>query len=117
MFAGPYTTAVREGELLVEVVVPAPPPGARTAFLEHTRTSGDFALAGVAVVLAPAGHASIALLGAGAVPVRARAAERALLDGADAGSAARLAGGEVGDGHRRALLTALTRRALAQVMA
>jgi CO/xanthine dehydrogenase FAD-binding subunit len=116
MFAGPYTTAGREDELLVEVVVPAPPPGARMAFLEHARTSGDFALAGVAVVLAPGRHAAIALLGAGAVPVRARAAERALLDGADAGSAARLAGGEVGDGHRRALLTALTRRALAQVM-
>jgi CO/xanthine dehydrogenase FAD-binding subunit len=117
MFAGPYTTALREGELLVEVVVPAPPPGARMAFLEYARTHGDFALAGVAVVLAPGAHAAIALLGAGAVPVRATAAEQAMLEGADAAAAARLAGAEVAAGHRRALLTALTRRALEEVTA
>jgi CO/xanthine dehydrogenase FAD-binding subunit len=115
MFAGPYTTALREGELLVKVVVPAPPPGARMAFVEHVRTHGDFALAGVAVMWAPGAHAAVALLGAAAVPVRARAAEEALLDGAGAAAAARLAGAEVAGGHRRALLAALTRRALAEV--
>jgi CO/xanthine dehydrogenase FAD-binding subunit len=64
---------------------------------------------------APGAHAAVALLGAGAVPVRARAAEEALLDGAGAAAAGRLAGAEVAGGHRRALLTALTRRALAEV--
>jgi CO/xanthine dehydrogenase FAD-binding subunit len=117
MFAGPYATAVGDGELLLEVVVPAPPPGARMIFAEFARTHGDFALAGVALVLAPGVHAAIALLGAAAVPVRAAPAERALLDGADAGTVARLAGAEVGAGHRRALLTALTQRAVAEAMA
>jgi len=117
MFAGPYTTAVREGELVVEVLVPAPSPGTRMAFVEHARTHGDFALAGVAVALAPGVHAAIALLGAGPVPVRATAAERAAVNGAGPAEVARLAGGEIGAGHRRALLTALTQRALADVMA
>jgi CO/xanthine dehydrogenase FAD-binding subunit len=117
MFAGPYTTALSEGELLVEVLVPAAAPDTHMAFVEHARTHGDFALAGVAVALAPGVHAAIALLGAGPVPVRATAAERAAVDGADPLEVARLAGGEVGAGHRRALLTALTHRALAEVTA
>jgi CO/xanthine dehydrogenase FAD-binding subunit len=117
LFAGPFITALREAELLVEIEVPAPPPGARMAFAEHARTHGDFAVAGVAVVLAPGVHAAVALLGAGAVPVRAGAAERALLEGADAGLAAALATAEVGDDYRRALLTTLLERALEQVTA
>jgi CO/xanthine dehydrogenase FAD-binding subunit len=117
MFAGPYTTALRDGELLVEVEVPAPPPAARMAFVEHARTRGDFALAGAAVVVAPAAHAAIALLGADTVPVRAAEAERALLGGADAAEVAHLATTGVADDHRRALLTALIERALASVAA
>jgi CO/xanthine dehydrogenase FAD-binding subunit len=115
LFAGPYTTALRDGELLVEIEVPAPPAHARMAFVEHARTHGDFAVAGVAVVLAPGRHAAIALLGAGAVPVRADDAERALGDGAAASEVARLATAAVTDDYRRALLRALTERAVVQV--
>jgi CO/xanthine dehydrogenase FAD-binding subunit len=117
LFRGPMTTALRTGELLVEIEVPAVAPGARMAFLEHARTHGDFALAGAAVVLVPGERAAIALLGAASVPVRADAAERALLDGADAAEVAVLAAAGVGDDHHRALITALTRRALERVMA
>jgi CO/xanthine dehydrogenase FAD-binding subunit len=116
-FTGPYTTAVREDELLVEIEVPAPPEGARMAFIEQARTHGDFAIAGVAMVLAPGRHAAIALLGAGAVPVRAGAAEQALRDGAGAPEVARLAASEVHDDYRRALITALTERALDRLIA
>ena len=112
MFVGPYTTALREGELLVEVEVPSPPPGARMAFLEHARTHGDFALGGVAVVLAPGVHAAIALLGAGPVPIRVPVAERALLDGSGPAHAAELATAEIADDYRRALLATLAERAL-----
>ena len=63
---------------------PQQPEGAGSGFAEHARTHGDFATAGAAAVVAPGGHAGIALLGAGPVPARAEAAERALADGADA---------------------------------
>jgi CO/xanthine dehydrogenase FAD-binding subunit len=115
LFQGPMATALRPGELLVEIEVPAVSPGARMAFLEHARTHGDFAVAGAAVVFVPGERAAIALLGAAGVPVRAQAAERALLDGADAAAVARLAAAGVGDDYRRALITALTRRALERV--
>ncbi len=106
-----------EDELLTEIEVPAPPPGARMAFVEHARTHGDFAVAGVAVVLAPGAPAAIALLGADAVPVRAAAAEAALDDGASAREAAQVASGAVADGYRRTLIATLTERALARAMA
>jgi CO/xanthine dehydrogenase FAD-binding subunit len=115
MFVGPYITALQDGELLVAIEVPSPPRGARMVFLEHARTRGDFAVAGVAVLLAPGRQAAIALLGAGPSPIRAPAAELALLDGATAADAAHLATARVGDDYRRALLTTLTERSLATV--
>ena len=111
LFRGPLMTALEPDELLVEIEVPALPPGARTAFVEHARTHGDFAVAGAAVVLAP-GHAAIALLGAETVPVRATDAEAAVTAGASPAEAARLAAAGVRDPYRRALLTALTTRAI-----
>ena len=115
-FAGPFTTALRDDELLVQIEVPAPPQAARMAFAEHARTHGDFAVAGVAVVLAPGRHAAIALLGAAAVPVRPEAAERAVLAGASAPEAARLAATGIEGDYRRSLMATLTERALAQVL-
>jgi CO/xanthine dehydrogenase FAD-binding subunit len=115
-FAGPFTTAVRDDELLVEIEVPAPPDGARMAFAEQARTHGDFAVAGVAVVVVPGRHAAVALLGAAAVPVRASAAERALRDGTCAHEVARLAATGVEDDYRRALIVALTERALERAL-
>lgn len=115
MFRGAMTTAIADDELLVEIEVPPLPAAARTAFREYARTHGDFAVAGVAVVLVPGEHAAIALLGAGPVPVRAAAAERALLAGASAAEAAQLAAAEVSDDYRRALLITLTLRALEAV--
>jgi CO/xanthine dehydrogenase FAD-binding subunit len=113
-FTGTLSTALAPGELLVSIEVPAPPAGARMGFAEHARTHGDFALAGAAAVLAPGGHASVVLLGAAPVPVRDAAAERALRDGASPAEAADRAAEAVSDPYRRALLRALTRRALEQ---
>jgi CO/xanthine dehydrogenase FAD-binding subunit len=111
LFEGPLMTALEPDELLVEIEVPVPPPQARTAFVEHARTHGDFAVAGAAAVLAP-GFAALALLGAAPVPVRATAAERALVAGASAAEAADLAVEAMPDGHRRVLLAVLVRRAI-----
>jgi CO/xanthine dehydrogenase FAD-binding subunit len=111
-FLGPLHTAREADELLVEIEVPQQPEGAVSGFAEHARTHGDFATAGAAAVIAPAGDAGIALFGAGPAPARAEEAERALADGAEPHEAAALAAREVEDEHRRALCTELARRAI-----
>jgi CO/xanthine dehydrogenase FAD-binding subunit len=114
-FVTHLTTALRSDELLVEIEVPALPDGARTAFVEHARTHGDFALAGAAVVRGGTEYAAIALLGAGPTPLRVPDAERALCNGASAAEAAGIAGAELDDDYRRALTTELVRRAIEAV--
>jgi aerobic carbon-monoxide dehydrogenase medium subunit len=79
-FTGLFSTALRPGELVVELRVPAPPPRSGGAYLKQERKVGDFAAAAVAVqvTLGPdAGfaRAGIALTNVGLVPIRARAAE------------------------------------------
>jgi CO/xanthine dehydrogenase FAD-binding subunit len=110
-FVSHLTSALGVDELLVEIEVPPLPRGARTAFAEYARTHGDWAIAGAAVVVAP-GHAAIALLGAGPTPVRAAAAEGALVAGEGAAGAARYAAALVDDPWRAALTEALVERAL-----
>jgi CO/xanthine dehydrogenase FAD-binding subunit len=117
LFLGPLYTAREPDEMLVEIEVPEQPEGARSGFAEHARTHGDFATAGAAAVIAPGGHAGIALLGAGPIPARAEAAERALVDGAEPREAAALAAQGVENEHRRALCTELARRAIEEAMA
>jgi aerobic carbon-monoxide dehydrogenase medium subunit len=116
-FLGPLYTVREPEELLVEIEVPEQPEGAAGGFAEHARTHGDFATAGAAAVVAPGGHAGIALLGAGPVPVRAEAAERALAAGAEPLEAAALAARDIEGDHRRALCTELARRAIEEAMA
>ena len=116
-FRGPLDTAREPDELLVEIEVPEQPDGTGTGFAEHARTHGDFATAGAAAVVAPGGHAGIALLGAGPVPVRAAAAERALAEGAAPREAAELAARDVEGEHRRALCAELARRAIEEALA
>lgn len=117
LFRGPLYTAREPDELLVEIEVPEQPDGAGSGFAEHARTHGDFATAGAAAVVAPDGHAAIALLGAGPVPARAEAAERALSDGAEPREAAALAARDIEDEHRRALCAELARRAIEEALA
>ncbi len=85
-FVTHLTTSMEEGELLSEVLVPAPATAGnvRDVFLEVTRRHGDYALVAVAtrLILDPSGsvvHARIVLCGVGDVPVRAIAAEQRLL--------------------------------------
>ena len=121
LFLGFLTTSLEPDELLVEIEVPAPPPGGGSAFVEHARTHGDFALGGAAAVVG-GGETRLALLAAGPVPVRAREAEAAMLAGASLEEAAEAAvsglelTGEDAD-WRRALLRGLARRALEEAAA
>jgi aerobic carbon-monoxide dehydrogenase medium subunit len=130
-FEGPFTTALEDDELLTEVVLPPVPAGSGWAFEEVARRRGDFAIAGVAALLAleKSGEVTVARLGyvsMGSTPCRAHAAERSLIGmPAEAGSferAAQIASEELdpprdlhaSEGFRRHLAAVLTRRALAR---
>ncbi len=83
-FQGPYTTSLEPIEVLEEIKFPRPSAAAETVFLEFSRREGDFALAGVSAMLETdeegcCRQVRIALCGAGSVPYRAAAVERALM--------------------------------------
>lgn len=109
LFAGPFTTALGEAELLAEVVVPAPPTGSGSAYCSVEHPASGFALAGAAALVLPDGRESVALTGVGSVPFR-------LPSNGDPGDA--IAGAEIfGDRfapaeYRRHLAGVVVRRAL-----
>jgi CO/xanthine dehydrogenase FAD-binding subunit len=126
LFVTYLSTSLEPDELLVEIEVPPLPPGAGTAFVEHARVHGDFALGGAAAVVVLDGNgtcerAAVALLAAAPTPRRATQAEIALvgtrLRDEELREAAALAAAEVDvleseRAYRGALVSELTRRAL-----
>ncbi len=113
LFVTHLTTAMEPDELLVEIEVSASAPSSGYAFAEFSRRHGDFALGGAAILLTLNGgkcdSAAIALLSAAPTPVRATAAEAALVgqaaDESTAAAAGDAASGEVdptGDIHASA---------------
>jgi carbon-monoxide dehydrogenase medium subunit len=79
-FRGPGQTVLGAGDVLVEIQVPPSAPGARSAYLKHTRSPIDLAVVGVAVVLTTKGDrvcndARIVLGSVAPTPIRARRAE------------------------------------------
>lgn len=128
-YVGLFETALAPDELLVEIEIPARPPGSRFAIEEVSRRHGDFALAGVAVALTPTDDgairdAAIGLFSVGDRPILSTAGSAALrgrpLDAsaiAEAADATAEALDPPGDIHatptyRRHLVRVLTRRAL-----
>lgn len=122
-------TALRDDELLVEIRVPPLQQASGTSFIEYTRRSGDFALGGAAVRVSLAADgtcssAAIALLSAGATPLRMPEVEERLTGtviGKDTAQSAAAAVKELiapnGDVHasgeyRRDLIEALTARGI-----
>jgi carbon-monoxide dehydrogenase medium subunit len=83
LFISYLTTSLDPRELLVEVRIPPLPKDAGWSWMELARRHGDFALAGVGVVLAArrgvVAEARIGLVGVGPTPVRAAQAERVLI--------------------------------------
>jgi carbon-monoxide dehydrogenase medium subunit len=51
-FQGAFTTAIGEGELLTEIVLPAPPKGAGMAYVKHTAPASGYAIAAAAAIVA-----------------------------------------------------------------
>jgi carbon-monoxide dehydrogenase medium subunit len=82
-FAGTWTTALEPDEVLTGVRIGEWGPGTGVAVRELARRHGDFAVAGVVCAVQLDGgtvaRAAIALLGMGSTPLRARAAEAALV--------------------------------------
>jgi aerobic carbon-monoxide dehydrogenase medium subunit len=82
LFQSYLTTSLGPDDILVEVRLPVSPPGAGFAFEEFSRRHGDFAIVGIAAMLAGQGTrctaARLATAGAGPVPTRLRAAEEIL---------------------------------------
>jgi carbon-monoxide dehydrogenase medium subunit len=82
-FLGPYATAARDGEILTEIRVPACGPHTGHAYEKLKRKTGDWATAAAAVVIRVDGAAvrsvRIALTNLAPTPLRADAAEAALL--------------------------------------
>jgi carbon-monoxide dehydrogenase medium subunit len=83
-FQGHFTTGLADDECLVEVRVPTTAAGVGWAFEEVARRHGDFAIVGVAamVALARAGTVAdsrITLIGVADRPLRARDAESGLV--------------------------------------
>lgn len=130
-FKGYLTTDLKEGEMLTELRIPGLPPRSGSAFVEFARREGDYALAGVAAVVAldedgTIADARLGLCSVGPAPVRPQLAE-ALLRGqrpdAGAWSAAAAAVVSVLDNplsdihgsadYRRHLAGVLTKQALA----
>ena len=113
-FAGFFETSLEPGELIASVRVPRQ-PGAAWGYQKFVRRANDWAIVGAAAI-----NGRIALANMGPTPLRARAAEQALADGASAAEAAELAaeGTEPGEDvhadrdYRRHLARVLTRRAL-----
>ena len=82
-FTGPFATALKPDEILVEIRVPIPPPRSGGAYLKLERKVGDFATAAVAVQLALGANGAceqvgIGLTNVGLTPIKAGQAEAAL---------------------------------------
>jgi CO/xanthine dehydrogenase FAD-binding subunit len=83
-FLGLLTTDIQPDEMLVEIAVPTAKSRSGASFMEIARRRGDFALAGVAAIVAQddAGRCSdvrLALCGVGETPIDASAAASPLL--------------------------------------
>ncbi|MEV0132128.1 FAD binding domain-containing protein [Dactylosporangium sp. NPDC050688] len=128
-FTGPFGTVRRPDELLTEVRLALLPVGTGVGFAEHRRTHASFAqLAALAALTVRGGRVDevrVGLVNAADRPVRARAAERVLLDRpldpaafAEAGQAAAAEDADprpqpyAGTAYQRHAVAVLVRRAL-----
>jgi carbon-monoxide dehydrogenase medium subunit len=129
-FQGTWTTALAPDELLVAVRFPIWAGRTGFAVVELARRAGDFAIVGVVcgIGLDDAGSpskAAIGLFGVGSTPVRATAAEQAVVAGASSDEVANAVQQDIDPGddlhasatYRRTVAGVLVRRAVEQATA
>ena len=90
LFTGLWSTALEADEILTEIHVP--PPRGAWGFAEVARRPGDFALVGIAAVVAAGPTARVVAFGVGDGPVRLRAVEAVLAAAVLNAACARAAG-------------------------
>jgi carbon-monoxide dehydrogenase medium subunit len=83
-FVGALTTALQSDEMLVEIELPGPKPRTGSCFMEIARRRGDFAIAGVAVMITlgqgdACANVRMAFCGVGETPVDASSAADVLV--------------------------------------
>jgi carbon-monoxide dehydrogenase medium subunit len=130
-FQGAFTTAIAEGELLTEIVLPGPPKGAGMAYVKHTAPASGYALAAAAAVVGRTrktiSHIQVATTGVGESHRFVHAAQELVGTKGEADLVARIAarafeGVEIqGDvhspaDHRRALASVMVRRAIEKAL-
>jgi carbon-monoxide dehydrogenase medium subunit len=127
-FLGLFSTLIEPDEILTQIRVPIPAAGCGWSYQKLKRKTGDFATAATAVLLQMKGanvaKVAVALTNVGPTPLRAQAAEAALvgkpIDDASLNNAARLAMSicdptpdQRGDAaYKKAMCGEMTRRAL-----
>lgn len=128
-FAGPFTTVLEHNEILTEIRIPVQKAGDGGAYIKVERKVGDYATAAVAVQLnvdasGKCTSAGIGLTNVGLTPIKAAAAEAALvgtsLDEAAIKAAAQAAGEAAEpsadnrgtEDYKRSLVRTLTMRAI-----
>jgi carbon-monoxide dehydrogenase medium subunit len=124
-FTGPGKTVLRSDELVIELMVPAPPPRTGKAYIKHGRRKAmELATVGVAVTLTRDAEARIVLGAVAPTPIRALKAEQIFKHEQSIEKAAQAAADEsrpisnvrASAEYRRAMVRVLTRRALEQAL-
>ena len=91
-FVDVFQTALRSGEMVTAVLVPAAGPGARSAYEKHPDPASGYAVVGIAAQLTVNGNAvsaaRVAMTGLGPRAMRLTAVENALTSGASIADAA-----------------------------
>jgi carbon-monoxide dehydrogenase medium subunit len=119
-FTGPGKTVLKAGEIVTEILVPAPAPSTGKVYIKHGRRKAmELATVGVAVTRSPK-ETRIVLGAVASTPIRARKAEDVFSKTKDPNQAAEAAMGEArpisnvraSAEYRREMVRVLTRRAL-----
>jgi len=122
-FHGPFATALKPQELLVEIRLPALPKGAGTAYVSFEQAASGYALVGAAAVVARSNgtvsHAALAFTGLADAPFLAQAAAELVGTKGEANAVARAAAAAVNgvDANEDIHASAEYRTHLAQVAA
>ena len=128
-FTGPFQTALKQSELITEIRIPTPDARSGGAYIKLERKVGDFATAAVAAQLTldksgKVSYAGVALTNVGPTPIKATAAEQALVGNKPEDSVIRRAAALAAEAaqpesdargsaeYKRALVKTLTVRAL-----